>query len=172
MDDRELIDEYGRTGDAALFRELVERYEQLVFRVASAVLGPRLSNDVEDLAQDVFLQLHRALPQFRGEAKLSSWIYRMTYNRALDHRRRARYRLPHVPDAVLATVPVGEGFARSAEVIEAVESLPDVYRTLVLLYYWHDCSLAEIHEITGIVPGTAKSYLARARGMMEKRLGR
>ena len=170
MDDQELIDEHLRTGDPAAFRAIVERYQRLVFRVASAALGPRLSAEAEDVAQEVFLQLHRSLGQFRGESKLASWIYRMTYNRALDYRRRARHRLPHVSDAVLAESPAVAAFARKYEIGEAVDALPDLYRTLVLLYYWHDCSLAEIQEITGIVPGTAKSYLARARAMMEARL--
>src|SRR5215216_1444361 len=67
-----------RTGDDHAFGELVERYKDLVFALVSRTSVDR--NRIEDLAQEVFLRIHRGLPYFRGEARLSTWIYRIVLN--------------------------------------------------------------------------------------------
>jgi len=59
---------------------------------------------------------------------------------------------------------------RDHRLMAAVDDLPDLYRTIVLLYYWHDLPLAEIAAITGVAPGTLKSYLGRARELLRRRL--
>jgi RNA polymerase sigma factor (sigma-70 family) len=75
--DDELIARY-QQGDEQAFRELVDRYKNLVFAVvARSAVNP---SRVEDLAQEVFLRIHRGLPYFRGDAKLTTWIYRIVFN--------------------------------------------------------------------------------------------
>src|SRR5476651_1349490 len=80
MDDaqeREIV-ERCRSGDERAFQELVDRYKDLVFALIARTMQER--SRVEDLAQEVFLRIHRGLPYFRGEARLSTWIYRIVAN--------------------------------------------------------------------------------------------
>jgi RNA polymerase sigma-70 factor, ECF subfamily len=174
MQDGELIDDFLKSGNPERFRELVERYQDRVFRLVASVLGPTRDRDAEDVAQEVFLQVYRQLASFRREAQFGTWLYRIAYRRALDYRSRAHVRLPHVPDAVLSARPDdalgplddtirGEDRERIAA---AIERLPDLYRTIVYLYYWQDCPLDEIAAYTGVPSGTIKSYLARARSRL------
>ena len=91
--------------DEAAFAELVRRYRGPTFRLAVSILGQGFSADAEDVAQDVMVRVHHALGTFRGEAKFGSWIYRITFNHALNVKARVRYRAPHVSDDALATTP-------------------------------------------------------------------
>ena len=173
-DDRELIARYRQTRDPDSFRALVERYQDRVFRLIVSILGPAHAADAEELAQDVFLQVHRKFDTYREEAQFSSWLYRIAWNRATDHRRRARYQRPALPEEALATVPSGanpladvESSLQRQELLDALETLPELYRTLIHLYYWMGCSLTEIREMTAVPEGTAKSYLARARARLK-----
>src|SRR3982751_2750050 len=77
FDERALI-ERCRTGDDIAFSELVDRYKNLVFAIVSRMVGDRTQAD--DLAQEVFLKVHRGLPYFRGDARLSTWIFRIVSN--------------------------------------------------------------------------------------------
>src|SRR5438876_12332575 len=77
VNERELV-ERCRQDDEGAFQELVDRYKNLVFAMISRTVADR--SRVEDLAQDVFLRIHRGLPYFRGEARLSTWIYRIVVN--------------------------------------------------------------------------------------------
>src|ERR1700704_875969 len=77
VNERELV-ERRRQDDEGAFQELVDRYKNLVFAMIARTVQDR--SQVEDLAQDVFLRVHRGLPYFRGEARLSTWIYRIVAN--------------------------------------------------------------------------------------------
>ena len=77
LNERELV-ERCRSGDERAFQELVDRYKDLVFALVARTVQDRAR--AEDLAQDVFLRVHRGLPYFRGEARLSTWIYRIVAN--------------------------------------------------------------------------------------------
>src|SRR5438309_10916252 len=83
--ERELI-ERCRRGDEGAFQELVDRYKDLVFALIARTVQDR--SRAEDLAQDVFLRIHRGLPYFRGEARLSTWIYRIVANVCLQEQAR------------------------------------------------------------------------------------
>src|SRR6476660_10192276 len=79
--ERELV-ERCRSGDERAFQELVDGYKDLVFALIARTVQDR--SRAEDLAQDVFLRIHRGLPYFRGEARLSTWIYRIVANVCLQ----------------------------------------------------------------------------------------
>src|SRR3954470_55665 len=85
FDERALI-ERCRAGDDIAFSELVDRYKNLVFAIVSRMVGDRTQAD--DLAQEVFLKVHRGLPYFRGDARLSTWIYRIVSNVCSEARAR------------------------------------------------------------------------------------
>lgn len=174
MDDESALVAYLRTGDADLFRLLVERHQDRVFRLVASVLGPFADLDAEQVTQAVFLQIHEKLASFRGEARFGTWLYRVAYNRALKQRRRARVRLPHVSLKALRHLPshppdedVGQDRRRT--VARLVEELPGVYRTVIHMHYWQDSSVEEIAEILGVAAGTVKSYLFRARQRLRER---
>src|SRR4051794_32026814 len=77
VNERELV-ERCRSGDERAFQDVVDRYKDLVYALIARTMQDR--SRVEDLAQDVFLRIHRGLPYFRGEARLSTWIYRIVAN--------------------------------------------------------------------------------------------
>src|SRR6266699_353838 len=84
--ERELV-ERCRSGEEHAFQELVDRYKDLVFALIARTVQD--SSRAEDLAQDVFLRIHRGLPYFRGEARLSTWIYRIVINVCAHEKGRA-----------------------------------------------------------------------------------
>ncbi len=176
MEDGELVAAYLEGRDPELFRELVERHQGRVLRLVASLLGPFADMDAQEVTQEVFLRTHERLASFRGEARFSSWLYRLAYNRTLEYRRRARLRLPHVPADTLADRYAGSGpFEGAAErerrdQVEALlAGLPEVYRTVVHLHYWLDASVEEIADLRVVPVGTVKSYLSRARARLRRR---
>src|SRR5258707_5271720 len=83
VNERELV-ERCRRGDEGAFQELVDEYKNLVYALIARTVQDRTR--AEDLAQDVFLRIHRGLPYFRGEARLSTWIYRIVANVCVQDR--------------------------------------------------------------------------------------
>jgi RNA polymerase sigma-70 factor (ECF subfamily) len=148
-----------RRYDEALER-LLDGYEQKVFRMAVAMLRDR--GRAQDVTQDVFLKLWRALPSYDGRAALSTWLYTIARNTCLTAVRAEAYRRP-----------AGDirTFERHAESIRpenialrsAIERLPEVQRTILTLFYFEDRNIAEVASLLGIPEGTIKSHLHRAR---------
>ena len=168
-------------GDAQAFAELVRRYREPVFRLALSILGQEFVPEAEDVAQDVFLKVHHALRAFRGEAAFGSWVYRITFNQAVNLKERARFRNPHADDSALERHAAQEPGAdqqveaalRERALAACIRKLPELYQSTLRLYYWLDASVAEIAALLGVPENTAKSYLHRARqllrGMLKER---
>jgi len=179
-DDASLVRELQRTGDDELFRVLVERHKRRVFRLAAAVLGPGREAEAEDLTQEAFLLAFRKLGSFRGESAFSTWLLHLTRHLAIDRRRRADLRRPHVSDDELAKLPaVGAGAnpeetAAASEqrerLLRQIELLPEPQRTVVYLYYWLGSPVAAIAELLELKPETVKSHLYRARQRLAREL--
>ncbi len=165
-------------GDDAAFAELVRRYREPVFRLAVSILGQEFAPDAEDVAQDVMLRVHHALRSFRGEAGFGTWIYRITFNQALNVKARARYRAPHVGDQALAAAPSPERGPydrlqddRRRQAVQAcVGELPEVYQAALRLHYWLGAGMSEIALMLDAPENTVKSYLYRARRLLHARL--
>jgi len=164
--------------DEDAFAELVRRYRGPVFRLAVSILGQPFEADAEDVAQDVMVRVHHALRSFRGDATFGSWVYRITFNHALNVKERMRFRAPHVSDASLETVTSRERGAddqlqdkrRRQAVLECVAELPDVYQSALRLHYWMGASMSEIAELLDSNENTVKSYLHRARQLLQAML--
>lgn len=160
--------------DLAAFDEAVRRYRDKVHGLALSVLGSGRSAEAEDVCQEVFLTLYRSPPALRGDA-VGSWIYRVAFNRAVDQRRRLLRRERLTREAPL---PQGRGNLedpavrreRADHVRQAVDELPDLYRAAVHLFYWLGCDVQETAERLGVAPGTVKSYLFRARKLIDHKL--
>ncbi len=165
-------------GDEQAFAELVHRHRARVFRLAVSILGREFIPEAEDVAQDVFLKVHHAITSFRGEAEFSSWIYRITFNQAVNLKARVRFRAPHSDDRVLysaATPEMGpdrraEARQRDQVVAECIATLPEVYQSALRLYYWLGAGVGEMAELLAVPENTAKSYLHRARQLLQSML--
>lgn len=176
--DEWLVERCRDGGDESAFAELVRRYRGLTFRLAVSILGQGFSADAEDVAQDVMVRVHHALGSFRGDAKLGSWIYRITFNQALNVKARVRYRAPHVSDDALAATPSAdrgpheqvEAARRQKAVLECVNELPEVYQAALRLHYWMGASVSEIAVMLDSPENTVKSYLHRARRLLQAML--
>ena len=164
-----------QAGDDQAFAALVRRHQAMVFRLALSILGREFIPEAEDVTQDVFIKVHRAIQSFRGESEFRSWIYRVTFNQALNLKERVRFRTPHTDDAVLTQAPSHEpGPDRQLEnkqrdrvLTECIQTLPEVYQSALRLYYWLDAGVSEVAELLGVPENTAKSYLHRARQLLE-----
>jgi len=168
--DRDLIQSYLADRDEACFTELVARYRDRVLRLTASILGPGAAFEAEDVTQEVFVLVHRRLASFRSESSFSTWLYRVAQRRALQLRRRARYRYTHVGDRVLAVLPAsGDGEQavvdrqRSLSLYAAVEALKEPLRSTLYLHYWLGETVESIAELQGQRPGTIKSQLHRGR---------
>jgi RNA polymerase sigma-70 factor, ECF subfamily len=154
-------------GDEQAFRELVERYKNLVFGIVSRS-GTEPSR-VEDLAQEVFLRIHRGLPYFRGDASLTTWIYRIVLNLiAQDTQKRRAAREVALDPAIPAHEPrsrdrAASDFELRDRLEKALARLPANYRLLVAGHYLHDVKYEELAEALDIPVGTVKTHLHRAK---------
>ncbi len=81
-------------GEQQAFAELVARHSARVFRLAVSILGREFTPEAEDVTQEVFLKVYHAIQSFRGEAAFPSWLYRITFNQALNLKERVRFRTP------------------------------------------------------------------------------
>jgi RNA polymerase sigma-70 factor, ECF subfamily len=175
-EDMALVDACVTHGDQAAFAALVERYQKWVFRLAVAVLGPGGVGDAQDITQEVFVRLAAHLKDFRGESAFRTWLRRVAVNLAIDRRRHARWRKPHVSLSALDERQLtdrGEGPYRSAEAEERTRAvamclgvLPDEMRSVIHLHYWMDLPAEEIAVALQIPTGTVKSRLHRGRKLL------
>jgi RNA polymerase sigma-70 factor, ECF subfamily len=175
--DEELIVRYTTQKQESAFTELVTRYREPVFRLAASVLGPGFVGEAEEVTQEVFLRVHTSLKSFRREAKFSSWLYRITFNQALNLKARVRYRAPHLsfssPELPELVAPNGnphdtvQDLGRNQALAECIAQLPEVYQSALRLHYWLGHTVAEIAALLGVPENTVKSYLHRARRLLQ-----
>ena len=160
--------------DQAAFGELVHRYKDRVFRLVVSILGQQFAADAEDVAQDVFVRVHHGLKTWRGDAAFGTWVYRITFNHALNVKARMRYRAPHVSADVLESrqsedPPADQqldALRRHTLVQTCMHELPEVYQSALRLHYWLGASMSEIAILLEAPENTVKSYLHRARKLL------
>jgi len=160
-----------RRGDATAQQAVFERYRDRVFSIALVFLkGERAA--AEDVTQEVFVKVFRALPSFRLEARLSTWLYRIAANACLDELRRRRRLLlfGDLPPAIHPAVPASEPAEASADIVSAVQRLGPRLRIAVLLRYYEDLSYEEIADALGTTSGTIASRLNRAHAILAREL--
>ena len=183
-DEHELIAGLAR-GDRAAFRELVETHKKKVYFLALDMVGNPV--DAEDVSQEVFLKVFRSFETFNREAKLGSWLYRITYNACIDHlRKRASTPEPMEDEALEASFrsypqvsaprasddpAVAAEYAQLRERIErALETVSPQEKAVFVLRHHEDLALGDIAEALGLSVGSVKSYLFRAVRKLRKEL--
>ncbi len=170
--------------DESAFNELVSVYERRVFALVFRMLGRR--DEAEDLAQEVFVQVFKAIDQFRGESKLSTWIYRIAVNlcknrtkylsrRHASHQEDVDAMHERAPLTAAKGVSVGdvsrpdelvEGMQLEVVVKRAIAMIEPEFREVLVLRDVEDLSYEEIAAITGLPDGTVKSRIHRARAQL------
>src|SRR5471030_3323527 len=163
-----------RRGDEGAFQELVDRYKDLVFALIARTVVDR--SRAEDLAQDVFLRIHRGLPYFRGEARLSTWIYRIVANVCLqeqarppaaasldDERTRAKVKAS-APDRQFGDLELRDRLEK------AITRLPANYRLLIAAHYLQGVQYEGLAEALQLPLGTVKTQLYRAKQQLRRML--
>ena len=160
-----LLVERCRQGDETAFRELVDQYKGLVFALIARSIFDRAR--AEELSQDVFLKVHKGLPYFRGESKLSTWIYRIVINVVSQERRELATvsldddeRPQHEPashDRAFGDLAIKDRLQK------AIERLPVPYQVLVNGHYLKGMRYEELAEALNMPMGTVKTHLHRAK---------
>ena len=175
-----------RARDEGAFRELIAEHRDRIFNLTYRMLGNRA--EAEDVAQEVFITVFKTIDSFRAEAKFSTWLYRVAVNHCknrikyLSRRHdRAQDELDETAGAVVASGPAGpmprpdravEGAQLDKVLQDAIASLDEDHRLVIVLREIEDLSIEEICEITGLPDGTVKSRLHRARLALRKKIAR
>lgn len=176
--DTELI-ERSRNGDHAAYRELVLRYKDAAYGVALAIL--RHPSDAEDAVQDGFLKAYVYLDSYRPTYRFFTWLSTIVRNVSLSHLRARDWYVTPIDDVLArpARAAVDESpelaalaASRSELVREAVQVLPERYRRVLVLRYWHDLSYEEIATVTQQSMAAVKTQLFRAKALLAEQLGR
>jgi len=171
------------SGDADSFNQLVVRWERPIYALAYRTIGRE--EDARDVCQETFLRAFRALPGFRGQAKFSSWIYRIALNLCRDWMRRER-RAPVVQppeDVDLMELAAAAEPSESIEdlvarkdltrlVEKAMALLPEEQRTAIVLKEYHGLTFQEIAELVGCPLSTVKTRLYQGLTVLRRELAR
>ncbi|MBQ2783031.1 MAG: sigma-70 family RNA polymerase sigma factor [Oscillospiraceae bacterium] len=164
-----------RGGDREAFGELVEQYRDNVYRLAYRMCGN--AYDADEAAQEAFVAAWRALPNFRGDAKFSTWLYRLTTNAAIDVMRREKRHqtvgdgeMMELADDADSPQETVERTEQQEAVQKALATLSEEYREVLLLRYMEELDYAEIAEVLQLPSGTVKSRINRAKAALKTAL--
>ena len=180
MSDEELVAR-SRGGDLDSFNQLVLRWERPIYALAYRVIGRE--EDARDVAQETFLRAFRALGGFKGQAKFSSWLYRITLNLCRDWiRRERRTPIAQAPEGVdlvelageaVGTVSIDELVSRKElgrAVAKAMALLPDEQRTAIILKEYHGLTFQEIADFLDCPLSTVKTRLYQGLTVLRRHL--
>jgi len=172
--ERALIERCRSGNDEQAFAELVDAHKHVVYGMIWRLAPDRA--EVDDLAQEVFLKVHRGLPYFRGEARVSTWIYRIVANVCSQARSRPRREVslergpdeppidPGRTDAAFADLEMRDRLEK------AIAQLPEQYRVLIAAHHLQGVQYEALAESLGIPLGTVKTHLHRAKRRLRELL--
>ena len=166
-----------QNSDILAFEELIRRYQDRVYNLCRYMV--RDPQDAQDAAQDVFLKAYKGLKDFRPDASLYTWLYRIAVNTCLDYKRKARrdaLKNEPLPEDLPSTEPFPAELYESRENTEAIQvalqKLPEKLRAPIVLREIDGLSYEEIAEVLHTSMGTVKSRISRARGELRRILHR
>src|SRR5579862_7101437 len=171
-------------GDAESFNQLILRWERPIYALAYRTIGRE--EDARDVCQETFLRAFRALPNFRGQAKFSSWLYRIALNLCRDWARRER-RTPVVqapedtdllelaaaaaePSEPIENIVARKDLTRRVE--KAMALLPEEQRTAIILKEYHGLTFQEIADLVGCPLSTVKTRLYQGLTVLRRELAK
>ena len=185
MSEKEIISAL-RSGDTRAFENLLDQFQDKVYRSCLSYLPN--AQEAEDIAQEVFVEVYQSIHKFEAKSSLSTWIYRITTNKCLEHLRKKKAKKRF---GFLQSISGGEieedkraylsdynhpgakleAKEKLALLQKAVESLPDSQRVVITLFYFEQKSQKEIGKITGRSVSSVESLLFRAKKKLETLLG-
>ncbi len=172
-----------QNGSEAAFRTLVERYQSRIYRTVYALL--RNAEEAEDVAQEVFVEVYQTIGRFRGDASLSTWLYRLATSRALKNRRRASAKkrfafftsllgfdneVLHEPADHAHPLKLLEGQQQLALLLAHLARLPDQQQVAFTLRHEQELSYEQIAAVLGTTVAAVESLLFRARQTLRKHI--
>jgi RNA polymerase sigma-70 factor (ECF subfamily) len=178
VDERDLIRQ-AKNGDIEAFAGLLSLHERFVYNLALRTLGS--PEEAADAAQEVFIRVWKALPEYREEAQFRTWLYRIVLNLCLNRVPRLRRELNDLTHEEFVDLPEPSStFSDLAASLEAselrqflhhqIDQLPEQYRLLVSLRYQHDLPYEEIAALLSLPLGTVKTGLFRAKARLREAL--
>ncbi len=184
MSETEIIDKL-KQGNEAAFRELVDSYRQMVVNTCFGLLHN--TDDAEDVAQDVFIEVFRSVENFRSDSKISTWLYRIAVNRSLnfirDNKKRKWFQsFDEVVESKKETLnqlnhqsdddPESEleNSQRAILLHETIDSLPENQRVAFTLNKYEDLAYKEISEVMNLSVSSVESLIHRAKKNLQKKL--
>jgi RNA polymerase sigma-70 factor (ECF subfamily) len=184
MTETEIIQKL-QLGNEQAFKQLVENYQKLVVTTCFGMVHN--TEDAEDIAQEVFIEVFRSIQNFRADSKISTWLYRIAVNRSLnfirDNKRKKWYH--SIEDAVLGKTqqkseihnvnnetPFSEleNTQRAKILYDAIDSLPENQKTAFALNKYEDLSYKEISEVMNLSVSSVESLIHRAKTKLQKKL--
>lgn len=175
MTDEQLIDRI-RQGHSDAYRVLVERHKSYIYTLVFRMVPHK--ETAEDLTQEVFVKLFRSLAHFRGDAKFTTWLYRMTTNLVMDFRR-SQTRRPYVAlldkmkgwftDAREQPEEVALLKDEQEQMQSLLTELPDKYRLIMYLFHYKQLTYQEMSDVTGLPLKTIETRLYRGKAMLKEK---
>jgi len=158
---------YAQAGDREAFAALFEQYKNLVYKTAYLILGD--VHEAEDALQEVFLSVHKSLTTFDAhKGAFTTWLYRITLNFCLNHRRKRHHSALEKVSPTPATDFPATRLAEEDSLWQATRSLSDKQQAVVILRYYWELPYAEIASILDVPLGTVKSRLDLALKTLRK----
>ena len=172
-----------KSGDEGAFRKLVDTYQDMVFNTCVGFV--KNPDDADDLTQDVFIEIYHSINKFREDSKLSTWIYRITVNKALEHLRKIKrkkrsgflYWLNHLDTDSKPEIPdyshpgvLLENKEKAGILFQAVEKLPEKQRIAFTLNKLEGLSYEQISEVMKKSLSSVESLMHRAKLNLQKEL--
>lgn len=157
-------------GDTQSYSFLVEKYKVMVYNLAIKTMKSR--EEAEEVSQDTFIKAYKNLAKFKGEAKFSTWLYKIAYRNCLDRlkKNKSRYQTDTIDEITINKIESTDSILdqinkkeRAKIMNECLLKLPDEERSLLWMFYFEELSLKEILEITNLTQSNLKVKLYRAR---------
>ncbi|HQJ38309.1 MAG TPA: sigma-70 family RNA polymerase sigma factor [Bacillota bacterium] len=182
MRDEEVVS-YIVKGKTELFSVIIDRYQSKVFSTAFHYTHDH--EEARDLTQEIFIKLYNNLQKYKGKASFSTWLYRIAVNRCIDWTRKKKPQtVSAISDGSEEELDIYDTIADSGggpeeDLIKQenavylrklVESLPEIYKTVIILYYFEDFSPQEISEIVGVPKRTIETRLFRGKNLLKLRM--
>lgn len=182
MDERLLVEQL-KKGDEAAFKTIVETWQNMVYNTALGIV--QNAEDAEDIAQEVFVQVYQSISSFKGESKFSTWLYRITVTKSLDHERRKKRKkrfafvrsLVGDQDEVVVNPPdfnhpgvVLDNKENATVLFRAIGELPESQRIAFTLNKVEGLSYQEVSEVMKTTVSSVESLMHRAKNNLKKKL--
>ncbi len=179
LDEKYLVNEV-LSGNKNAFMQLIKQYEGLVLHVVTPLVG--VNQDREDICQDVFLKVYEKLHTFQFKSKLATWIGNIAYNISINFLRKKRSvllsglvsadnEISFVESLQFETNNPEQIIIKNEDIDKlnaSIDRLPEIQRTVLLLFYQDELSLNEVGKILEIPINTVKSHLFRARNLLKQ----